>query len=520
MNLYTNSSEMTEGTCIFSMLLPFCGETGEISRFLEFGELYDEEENYLQRGEKILSLLRKKKQKSMFAKDQVLEMVGARWNLTQNTAAKRIGAKLEQKFLCAIEKIMDNETGFDACNDLCRQLSPLITVTPEKRSRQNILISTLCARKQRTVLNVCYAGKDISVPVGAAFNKRYEDSCRLRGDWEGNICVKNFKKLFSELYLRQYVLNRLRKMKEKGGEQYVNHCVIGKLQAEFTASEGNSDYQYLRDRECYYGILLFYPETYDAEEASLLISCLDLQNLLYAFQDDYKKAKEEAKIERKLSEDYAKSFQTKKNIPQKCIRAMSQSGFNNYFGYVEFDEECDLKLMEELYKEYHAFADEIGIGEYPEVSLRFRKLGNHKASGLYYYIEKCLCVDVRSPGSMVHEVGHMIDYHLGHISRQYSFMEIYDLYESLLRDYAATAQEPEAKILKGRTKYNLKYYLQPTEVFARCFEMYVINIRNINNSLCVPNRGFAYPENERLMDLIKKFYDEIFQKEDGKDKVA
>ena len=140
-------------------------------------------------------------------------------------------------------------------------------------------------------------------------------------------------------------------------------------------------------------------------------------------------------MEKVLSGDYARSFQTKKNIPQKYIKAMAKSGFNEYFGYVEFDEECDLALMEELYKEYGAFAKELKVQKFPEVSLRFRKLGNHKASGLYYYTLKCLCVDVRFPGSFVHEVGHAIDYHLDHISEKYAFHEVSERSEQLLKDY-------------------------------------------------------------------------------------
>ena len=155
---------------------------------------------------------------------------------------------------------------------------------------------------------------------------------------------------------------------------------------------------------------------------------------------------------------------------------------------------------------------ELGLGRYPEVSLRFRKLGNHKASGLYYYTLKCLCVDVRSPGSMVHEVGHMIDYHLDHISIKYEFQRIFDRYESLLKDYVRNNKGNDTAILTGKTKYNLSYYLQPTEVFARCFEMYVVKCRNIDNSLCKPQGGFAYPEDAILLSSIQEFYDRILKK--------
>ena len=119
---------------------------------------------------------------------------------------------------------------------------------------------------------------------------------------------------------------------------------------------------------------------------------------------------------------------------------------------------------------------------------------------------------------MAHEVGHMIDYHNGSLSKKYSFQKIYDRYEYLLKEYQKKGSETEKKVLKGSSKYNLKYYLQPTEVFARCFEMYVVRTRNIDNSLCRPG-GFAYPEDEALMMLIKGYFDELFAvKEERKEK--
>ena len=365
------------------------------------------------------------------------------------------------------------------------------------------------------MLRLNYDDEDMVIPVGASFKKRYEGGCRLKEDRGNYIRTYNFRKIVSELYLRQYILNKLRSLKMDSGDEelYKQNRVIGKLQEEFEKERQNTEYKFLQEnRGKYwggYGMLLFYPEKPDSEAAVIKINTYYLQRILYSLQNDYVMSKEEAQMEKVLSGDYAKSFQTKKNIPMKCIQAMSRSGFNDYFGYVEFDEECDLKLMEELYREYRAFAMELGLNRYPEVSLRFRKLGNHKASGLYYYLLKCLCVDVRSPESMVHEVGHMIDYHLGHISARYAFQRIYDRYERLLKDYCHNSNTAEAKVLKGNTKYNLKYYLMPTEVFARCFEMYVVRIRGVDNSLCKPAGGFAYPEDEELMDLIREFYDGI-----------
>lgn len=529
MNLYTNGMGVFGEFGIFNVPFQIFEETGAPAGCKDSGEWKEEEVNYLQKGEKILSLLREKKQREPFVADNILEMVKARWELTLNALAKNIGSNLEKTFMNQISEDPDNyEVLLAACKELNAKLPKTVLILPEERDRQLTLASVLCKKAPKAVLKVAYGDEERMVPVGEEFKKSHERGCRLRGDGGKYIFPAHFKRLMGELYLRGYLLNTLRSLHgtSKSVEEYAQKRAIGKLQADFLGSGQNInvEFDYIREHQerykCMYGAVIFYPSSEEAEHAVMKLGGHDIQNILEVLQDDYNKTKSEAKMEKELSGDYAKSYQTKKNIPQKYIRAMSRSGFNEYFGYVEFDEECDLALMDELYKEYQAIVKELGIAKYPEVSLRFRKLGNHKASGLYYYILKCMCVDVRFPGSMVHEVGHVIDYHMGHISAQYAFQGIYDRYEQLLKNYMNIASGPQAEILKGKTKYNLQYYLMPTEVFARCFEMYVVRIRKVDNSLCKPESGFAYPEDEKLEELIKDFYDGILRRKSGQEDVA
>lgn len=527
MNLFTNGSGVFGDFGIFEKSFPSTGEAGMPVGFFEFDSLQMEDVNYLQKGEKILSLLRAKKPKYCFRKDNVLEMVKYKWSLTQSEVTKKIGTKLENEFLETIKEAQITKDGYvAACARLSEKLSPILEIKEEGRGRELHLVTVLCKGNHKATINIRYGDVDAVLPVGATFSKSREGGCKLTRDPGEFINVRIFRRYIGELYLRQYLLNKLREIRMESGsaEEYASHRVIGKLQESYKSRYENTDFDFIKSNmknptkfslQAYcYGMLLFYPESVESELASLNMYCGDLHEILYELQKDYKKIKYEAKMEKEISREHAKSFQTKRNIPQKCIRAMSRSGFNRYFGYIEFDEECDLKLMEELYREYDAFAKEMDIDKYPEVSLRFRKLGNHKASGLYYYVLKCLCVDVRFPGSMVHEVGHMIDYHMEHISIKYSFQAVYDRYEYLLKDYLSKADKEHASVLKGKSKYNLDYYLQPTEVFARCFEMYVVRLRGIDNSLCRPDFGFAYPEDAKLMALIKDFYDGILKKKE------
>lgn len=216
----------------------------------------------------------------------------------------------------------------------------------------------------------------------------------------------------------------------------------------------------------------------------------------------------EDEFRKNLSSEYAKSFQTKKYISEKVLRNMEQSGWNQYFGYVEFDEETDVKKVEELVKEFTALTITFGWKKKEDVSLRFRKLGNHKAVGLYYPNKKCLCVDIRYPSSMVHEYFHMLDDEVN-ASRGVKFYTVYSIYRDLIEKYAE--KSGKEGVLNGKTKYNKEYYLQPTEVFARCGEMYLVKVKHVDNSLVNPKKGFAYPDDIVLMNAIKEYFDDFFK---------
>lgn len=230
--------------------------------------------------------------------------------------------------------------------------------------------------------------------------------------------------------------------------------------------------------------------------------------------EEYVEDRRDNEIAKNMVSEYAKSFQTKHNIPLKILKAMEESPFNNYFGYVEYDEEVDIKKMEELYKQFEDVCKFVGLKMHDEVSLRFRKLGNHKASGLYYFFLKCLCVDVRCPSSFAHEMFHMIDYENGNLSRKAGFYYVSELYK---RAFEEEVQKDSvlSKQLGGKTKYNREYYLQSSEIFARCGEIYLTRICGFDNSVVKPDTdqcGFAYPSDELLEQKIKEYFNKLFNK--------
>lgn len=242
------------------------------------------------------------------------------------------------------------------------------------------------------------------------------------------------------------------------------------------------------------------------DAAATPIYSFDIRDILDILLDEYSEEKRAEEYRRSLSDSYAKSYMTKKNIPQKMIDAMERSRFNETFGYVEFDEQCDTAKIEEIFKEFDALKTFLKLKEHKNVALRFRKLGNHKASGLYYPSVRCLCVDVKSPSSMAHELFHMLDYEHGELSRTWDFQKCKDLYK---QEFNRLARERGTKFTG---KYDREYYFQSTEIFARCGEMYLTRVCGIDNSLVKPEEtSVAYPWTEELEAAVKDYFDAFIQ---------
>lgn len=210
---------------------------------------------------------------------------------------------------------------------------------------------------------------------------------------------------------------------------------------------------------------------------------------------------------RQRHQKIATAYITKKNIPAYIDNAMKNSKFLKYFGYVEYDEEVDLEAVSRIEDEFRRLNEQYFLGiSFPDVCLRFRKLGKHKASGLYFPGFHTLCVDIRSPSSFIHEYFHMLDDQLGDLSLDVSFVEIVEEYKHAFLDSLPSLDSATVKKLHGNTKYNLRYFFRRAEIFARCGEIYFNRILKVKTSLLEPDLTFAYPKTQHLDDLIQNYY--------------
>lgn len=182
---------------------------------------------------------------------------------------------------------------------------------------------------------------------------------------------------------------------------------------------------------------------------------------VYAEQLDFVRMEN---YEKAQNSNYAKSFQTKKNIPSSVVSAMETSPFLNIgFRFVEYDKDVDLTKIPEVYDDFISILGYLPIpARQPE--LRFRRLGNHRAEGLYYPRISCICLDIRAISSFVHEFGHHIDY-------EYNPNEPLSMQEAFRGILRPTITEYAKNESMSANLY--EYYSTPTEVFARAFELWV-----------------------------------------------
>ncbi len=224
----------------------------------------------------------------------------------------------------------------------------------------------------------------------------------------------------------------------------------------------------------------------------------------------------EIEEEEEEKKEHAKSFETKRNIPKKILEIMEKSVLNERFGYIEYDERCDTQKIETVNAQILSFVDTYFPGiDLKSVSLRFRRLGNHRASGLYYSFYRCICVEIQCPSSFVHEFGHMLDFLHGKLSnrlRSREFDRVYQRYVSLLEKKIRGCAKDDKRVLYLTRNKKLDYYKKETEVFARCFEMYIHEKLGLENTICLNSEEFGTFDGGKA-ELVYHIKDEDFMKE-------
>lgn len=520
------------------------------------GPIFNPEE-YLRKGEKILTLLREKKHK-VFVPSGLFEAVNMKIYQSKNYNYD----KLEYLGACA-EKILkhkwiqacDNED-FGSFFTLIERDDITVRMLDKSEEAYVLLADILRNKHFDGGVLITERGKDKLAPMGKVSLTKRQQSCKWRLRYSSKyyaLCdvVKQYGEEYLYHELRKRVLNEIEGLTdEQMSDNVIVNFLYEKIEQLFNSCKNESGVIKFHKEVLEMPYVREFVEKHDlpvcASNSGRLVTTYNIvplwfisrapfdveltycsrEFILQLFEklyDAYIGDRSSNEFIKSLASEYAKVYQTKKAIPDKVIKAMENSGFNEFFGYVEFDEECDLNSIAEIEKEFRALQEVIFHQKerLEDVSLRFRKLGHHRASGLYFPMLKCLCVDVRNPHSMAHEYGHMLDYENGCVSKGVKFSNVRRIYSELIDDFHYKLPKEDAlrKRLEGNTKYNKAYYLEPTEIYARCLEMYLFRYMEIDNSLVKPTVDFAYPEDESLIAAIAAYFDEFFGVEPAK-KVA
>lgn len=233
---------------------------------------------------------------------------------------------------------------------------------------------------------------------------------------------------------------------------------------------------------------------------------------------------------------------------------LNKSTIFNQLGFrkVEVDtqkyesKEFDYSLFKKVEEDFEEICNKLPHAS-AQPELKFRKLGKHKATGLYAPFLNILAVDVRNTESFIHEYGHYLDYKHGgkenyslrddfeHIITSYSnnfkitFKKKED--ELLTRLMKASKESAsgtnvvsleekrlsaELELLKKSNKM-FDYFTTPTEIFARGFELWVFETITSNSSLLKSREEYSnrieYVSFNGIKESLFSFFATIFPEE-------
>lgn len=201
-------------------------------------------------------------------------------------------------------------------------------------------------------------------------------------------------------------------------------------------------------------------------------------------------------------------FDEKKDTDDIRKEMMRTSSLNEHFRGLDLDNEVDpdeLADFERCYEEVRTKLPKIPEDRKPKLFVK--KLGKHRAIGLFSSSQNSLAVDVRTSAAFIHETGHYFDLVVkDNASLSSEFREI-------AKGYSANLKVPSTE-----PKSRWDYLTTSTEVWARNFECYCFERLGINNRLINPDRFSDYDyepimKNPELKEKAYALFDKLFKEE-------
>lgn len=131
------------------------------------------------------------------------------------------------------------------------------------------------------------------------------------------------------------------------------------------------------------------------------------------------------------------------------------------------------------------------------LALRIRGLSQMNFRAAYQPLFRDVLVPFHESGYFTHEYGHAIDFCLGRPSDEGRFRKVLETYRESLVDFEAGCP------------YRREYLCRPSEVFARCYEMYCDSIVGCSSLLRSNLEPCAYPKSKELMAAIVQYFNNL-----------
>lgn len=223
-------------------------------------------------------------------------------------------------------------------------------------------------------------------------------------------------------------------------------------------------------------------------------------------------------MNREYARETGKTISTFRTDKKYQDEALNKSTLFNEMGFrkVEIDtqkydgEVFNYEEFSKVEQDFLAVLDKLPQAK-AQPELKFRRLGKHKAWGIYSPALNILAVDVRHTESFIHEYGHYLDFKHGDevYSEMSTFFPIIKAYEKKLSELAE-----DSKYAQELTAKRMSYYLIPTEIFARAFELWVsgtiVSDATIIYSTETYNSQPEYIAFSHIKELVFSFFNAIF----------
>ena len=223
-------------------------------------------------------------------------------------------------------------------------------------------------------------------------------------------------------------------------------------------------------------------------------------------------------LNREYARESGKTISTFRTDKKYQDEALNKSTLFNKMGFrkVEIDtqkyegETFDYEEFSKVEQDFLGVLDRLPQAK-AQPELKFRRLGKHKAWGIYSPALNILAVDVRHTESFIHEYGHYLDFKHGDevYSEMSTFFPIIKAYEKKLTELAE-----DSKYAQKLTTKRMSYYLIPTEIFARAFELWVsgtiVSDATIISSTERYNSQPEYIAFSHIKELVFSFFNAIF----------